>query len=129
MTRKSCAVIVGLFAAVCPACDEGSSLTTTPTGAVVIYQDTNFRGDDQPIIASQPDLDNLPGCGGAGSDWDNCISSIRVPSGFEITVYENANFGGASKTFSADVSDLELEAGPCGGDWDDCISSLRINQR
>jgi len=128
MTRKSCAVIVGLLAAVCGACDEDS--LTAPTGNnIVIYQNTNFGGDDQALIASQADLDNLPGCGGAGADWNDCISSIRVPSGWEVTVFEQDNFVGPNMTFTADVSDLEREPGPCGGDWDDCISSLQIRQR
>ena len=69
MTRKSCAVIVGLLAAVCAACDEG--VGTAPTG----------------------------------------------------------NFVGPNMTFTADVSDLKAQPGPCGGNWDDCISSLQIRQR
>jgi peptidase inhibitor family I36 len=128
MTRKSCAVIVGLLVALCAACDEGG--VTAPTGNnIVIYQHSNFGGDDQALIASQSDLDNLPGCGGAGADWNDCISSIRIPNGWEITVWEQDNFVGPSMTFTADVSDLNRQTGPCGGNWDDCISSLQIRQR
>jgi hypothetical protein len=128
MTRKGCAITVALFMAVSAACDDGSP--TTPTGTtVIIYQDTNFRGDSRGILNNLSDLDNQPGCGGPGADWDDCISSIRVPSGWEVIVFEHDLFSGASATFTTDIPDLEQQPGPCGGDWDDCISSIQIRQR
>ena len=92
MTLKSCAIVVGLLAAaISVACDDDGP--TMPTGAtVVIYQDTNYRGDSRVLIGNQPDLDDLPGCGGAGADWDDCISSIRIPSGWQLTVFEHDDF-------------------------------------
>jgi hypothetical protein len=81
------------------------------------------------MLGNVGDLDDLPGCGGAGADWDDCISSIRIPTGWEVTVFEHDNYSGASMTFSADVPDLELVTGPCGNDWDDCISSIQLRQR
>jgi hypothetical protein len=81
------------------------------------------------MLGNVGDLDALPGCGGAGADWDDCISSIHVPSGWEVIVFEHDDYTGASMTFSVDVPDLELQPGPCGGDWDDCISSIQLRQR
>jgi Peptidase inhibitor family I36 len=128
MMRKSCAVTPLLLAAMAVACNDDGP--TTPTGAtIVIYQDTNFRGDSRAVASNAPDLDDLPGCGGAGADWDDCISSIRVPTGWEITVFEHDDYTGASMTFTADVADLEQQRGPCGDDWDDCISSIQVRQR
>jgi hypothetical protein len=128
MTRKKCAVIVGLLAAACVSCSDDGP--TTPTDMnIVIYQDTNFRGDSRVVLGNAPDLDDLPGCGGAGADWDDCISSIRVPSGWEITVWEHDNYSGASMTFTSDVPDLHQVRGPCGDDWDDCISAFQARQR
>lgn len=128
MTRKSCAVIVGLLVAVGTACDDGGP--TTPTGStIVIYQNTDFRGDSRAVLGNLPDLDDIPGCGGAGADWDDCISSMRVPTSWEITVFEHDNYTGASMTFTSDVADLEQRQGPCGNDWDDCISSIQVRQR
>ena len=69
------------------------------------------------------------GQGGAGADWDDCISSIRIPSGWEITVFEHDQYSGTSTTFTADVPDLHLQMGPCGNDWDDCISAIQVRQR
>ena len=103
MTFKSCAIVVGLTAAaIGVACDDDGP--TMPTGTtVVVYQDTNYRGDSRVLIGNQPDLDDLPGCGGAGADWDDCISSIRIPSGWELTVFEHDDYEGVTTTFTADV--------------------------
>ena len=128
MNRNSCAIIVGVLLTVSAACDDDSP--TTPTGtAPVIYQDTNFRGDSRAVAADASDLDNLPGCGGPGADWDDCISSIRVPAGWEVTVFEHDLYSGASATFTSDIEALEQRMGPCGGDWDDCISSIQVRQK
>jgi peptidase inhibitor family I36 len=129
MTWNKCFIVAGLLAVSSLACDDDS--TTMPTGqTVVIYQDTNYRGDSRVLITgNQPDLDDLPGCGGAGADWDDCISSIRIPSGWEITVFEHDQYSGTSATFSADIPDLHLQMGPCGNDWDDCISSIQVRQK
>jgi hypothetical protein len=127
MTRKSCVVMLGLVAAVSAACSDDEP--TKPTGTVVIYQNTEYRGDSRVVVGDLPDLDDVPGCGGAGADWDDCISSIQIPSGFEVTVFEGDQYGGTSMTFTSDVPDLEKQRGPCGDDWDDCISSIRVRQR
>jgi hypothetical protein len=128
MTRKSGAVIVGLFAALAAACSNDEPTRPTDT-TVVIYQNTEYRGDSRVVVGNLPDLDDVPGCGGAGADWDDCISSINIPSGFEVTVFEQDQYSGASMTFTASVPDLERVQGPCGSDWDDCISSIQLRQR
>jgi Peptidase inhibitor family I36 len=127
MLRRSCLVATLLLMTVAAGCDDDGP--TTPTGtSIVIYQDTNYRGDSRALIANAPDLDDLPGCGGAGADWNDCISSIRIPSGWQLTVFESDNYAGTSATLTADVPDLEQRPGPCGGDWDDCISSIQVRQ-
>ena len=70
----------------------------------------------------------MPGCGGAGSDWDDCISSIRVPSGWSITIYDEDNYTGNSMVLTRDTPDLHNVPGPCGDDWDDCIASIQVRQ-
>jgi hypothetical protein len=127
MLKLSYHVAVLFLIAVAVGCDDDAS--TTPTGtSVVIYQDTNFRGDSRALPNSAPNLDDLPGCGGAGADWDDCISSIRIPSGWSITIYDDDNFTGASTTLATDTPDLDQVAGPCGGDWDDCIASIQVSR-
>jgi peptidase inhibitor family I36 len=129
MTLKHRLVAVSILAIASVACDDDSP--TMPTGqTVVIYQNTNYRGDSRVLAAgSQRDLDDLPGCGGAGADWDDCISSIRIPSGWEITVFEHDDYQGASAIFTSDIPDLHQQMGPCGNEWDDCISSIQVRQR
>jgi hypothetical protein len=130
MKRNSCPIVVVALFAVSSAACSGDDGPTTPTGTtVVIYQNTNFRGDSRVLVGNAADLDDFPGCGGAGADWDDCISSIHIPSGFEITVFEHDEYSGESTVFSADVPDLHQVRGPCGGEWDDCISSIQVRQR
>jgi hypothetical protein len=127
MLPKSGLIAVLLLVAITAGCDDDAS--TTPTGTtVVIYQNTSFQGDSRALPNSAANLDDLPGCGGAGSDWDDCISSIRIPSGWSITVYDEDNFAGNSTTLGSDVPDLARVAGPCGDDWDDCIASILVRQ-
>ena len=93
-----------------------------------MYQNTNYSGDSRALIGSAADLDDYPGCGGAGADWNDCISSIRIPAGWSLTIFEQDNYAGPSTTLTGDVPDLEQIAGPCGNDWDDCISSIQVRQ-
>ena len=101
MIPKAGFATVLLFAAVATGCDDDAS--TTPTGTtVIIYQDTNFRGDSRAVAEQRPDLDDLPGCGGAGADWNDCISSIRIPNGWSITIYDEDNYTGNSMMLTAE---------------------------
>ena len=83
MIRICCAGFVVVLAILSSSCSDDDN-PTGPTGnTVVIYADTNFRGNSRAMLGDAPDLDDLPGCGGAGADWDDCISSIHVPAGWE----------------------------------------------
>ena len=67
-----------------------------------------------------------------------CVESLpTAPSELTtgVTIYEHANFVGASAHLTQDVSDLKGYAGPCEheltettaqNDWNDCVSSVRI---
>src|SRR5689334_25368915 len=78
MFRKTGLLFALFLAPLAAGCEDDGS--TTPTGTtVVIYQDTNYRGDSRALPNSAPNLGDLPGCGGTGAHWDDCISSIRIP--------------------------------------------------
>jgi hypothetical protein len=128
MAKMNRFIIVGLLMAAGVACGDENPATPTDL-SVVIYQNSDYGGENRAMATSMPDLDDLPGCGGASADWNDCISSIRIPSPWEITVFENDDYGGPSMTFTADVPDLERIPGPCGNDWDDCISSIQVRRR
>ena len=67
MLRNSCLVASLLLLTASVGCDDDSS--TTPTGmTVIMYQNTNYSGDSRALIQNAPDLDDYPGCGGAGAD-------------------------------------------------------------
>jgi Beta/Gamma crystallin len=108
------------------------------TEGVAIYQHPRFRGDSRTVTADLVDLDDVyGGCersfGAApiitySYHWDDCISSIRVAPGWNVTVYEDPRYRGDSLTLTADTEDLE-DVTREGGDWDDRISSIRVFRR
>jgi hypothetical protein len=112
---------------------------TAPSAAdrengVTIYADPRLRGRSELLLKDIEDLDDLKnGCDKGGIlhplNFDDCISSIHVPQGFRVTVYEDPRYRGDSVTFTSDVQDLDDVKGPCGGDFDDCISSIRISRQ
>lgn len=90
------------------------SLNTT-NAQVVLYFDWQFSG------ASRSISDNLSL--GPSNPWNDKISSIRIPSGWEITVYEHENFKGVSRILTKDWS----VTGP-NDPWNDKISSIQVRR-
>jgi hypothetical protein len=61
-----------------------------------------------------------------GWDWNDRISSISVPAGWTVTIYEHDNFNGAALVLEGDNPDLRWFGGPGGdGTWNDSMSSFR----
>jgi predicted alpha-1,6-mannanase (GH76 family) len=81
---------------------------------VHVYQDINYSGFYSQLAEGSYTLAQLQARGVS----DNDITSMTVPGGYSVTVYENDNFTGASKTFTANVSWI--------ADWNDRVSSLKI---
>lgn len=116
---------LGLLIAGCAGCSP-----TEPSGAsdgVTIYQHPNYRGDSRRFAGDERDLKAVVGC--SGGSWDDCISSMRIPEGWQATVYEDPNYRGGFSTFTSDVPDLDRVMGPCSGDWENCISSIRVSRQ
>ncbi|WP_281309910.1 RICIN domain-containing protein [Flavobacterium flavigenum] len=78
------------------------------------YQNINYGGFYSQLSPGNYTLAQLQARGIA----DNDITSLTVPDGYVVTVYENDNFGGASKVFTANSAWIS--------DWNDRISSLKI---
>jgi hypothetical protein len=125
------------FTAMLTAC--GSSLPTTPTASfgegVTLYPDSLFRGERITLGGDVPDLSKVRGpCGGDSDDsgsfsnYDDCVSSLRVPAGLTAVVFRDSNYSGPSATYVADVADLDVVTGPCKPGFNDCISSIRISR-
>ena len=82
--------------------------------AVVLHDRPNFSGRTERLTGDDPNLaDNLIRRG--------TLSSIKVPRGWLVTVFEGPNYSGRSQTFSRSVSDLNRTA--IGSDK---ASSIRI---
>ena len=103
---------------------------------MTIYIDSLYRGQSVTLGGDVADFRDLRGpcnlssdaVGGSG-DFDDCISSMRIPDGWTATVFRDRDFRGASATYTADVHDLDVVPGPCDPGFNDCISSIRIARR
>lgn len=120
------------------ACD----IHTGSRWGITVYEHPNFKGSSHSLDIGASDLGVIEGpCQGiigviggtvAGStsqgDWDNCISSIRIPPGWEVSVWRLSYYREECLTFNTDVPDLTHVRGPCKGSWNDCISSLSVRE-
>ena len=130
------AVVATAAGAALAAC--GSELPTVPTATfgegATLYPDSLFRGERITLGGDVADLSKVRGpCGSNDGDsfsnYDDCVSSIKIPAGLTVVVYRDKNFSGATATYAADVSDLDVVTGSCKPGFNDCISSLRISKQ
>ncbi|MDN0109304.1 peptidase inhibitor family I36 protein [Yersinia mollaretii] len=83
---------------------------------VCFYKDSHYNGDS--ICATEGDIINI-----LPLKWNDRISSISVPKGMVVTVYEDGDFSGLSLTLKESV-DLLSSKGEKG--FNDAISSFSI---
>jgi len=92
-----------------------------------VFSDRDFKGVSQkfathPSFTASYDLSDLTVAGGVGADT---ISSLKMPNtggqgyGFTVTLYADAGFKGASKSFRGDADYV-------GDDINDKTSSIKI---
>jgi hypothetical protein len=86
-----------------------------PLGQVVLYTSTDYEGTSQVLAPGRHDVSTLKASGGVG---DNSVSSLKVPVGWTVILYESSGFSGSSKTVTADCSSI--------GDFNDKTSSLVV---
>lgn len=79
---------------------------------VDLYNDANYQGN---VTNFKEGMFSSLGFG-----VDNNISSIRLPSGFAITIYDGPNLTGNNRTFTASVPNLSVYG------WNDKISSVYV---
>lgn len=92
---------------------------TAPAG-VTFYQDGNYlNAQSQVLAAGNYTLAQLI-AKGIPNDW---ASSMKVPPGWSVIIYQNDNFGGTSWTNTSDVANLTTLT-PAGAN--DQLSSCRI---
>jgi hypothetical protein len=81
---------------------------------VVIYQDGYYKAASQELSEGSYDLASLTFGGGQ-------LSSLKVPKGIKVTLYEHPGFTGRSKTFTEDTPWV-------GDDFNDVTSSIKIEK-
>lgn len=93
--------------------------TRADAQSVTLYGDINFSGGSFTASSDQSFV---------GWDWNDLISSMSIPPGWSVTIYQHSDFGGDSRTLEGDVADLRHYGGPGpDGTWNDQISSVRIS--
>jgi V8-like Glu-specific endopeptidase len=97
----------------------GSTPPPAPTGGVVFYEDVRFAGAaGQPLSVGRHPLAALE-AKGLQNDW---ASSVRVPAGRTVTLFEHHDFTGTQWRLTADTADLtQLQPGA-----NDTISSVVV---
>ncbi|KAB1067240.1 hypothetical protein F6U93_12540 [Tamlana haliotis] len=81
---------------------------------VTLYGDCSFKGSHRTLRVGRYDHDEL----GVGNDK---VSSIRVPRGYRIIIYQDGGWRGGSKTLYEDNGCLEHG-------WNDHISSVKVER-
>lgn len=85
-----------------------------PLPQVTLYRD-NFANPLAILVPGEyPVLDN----------FDNQLSSIKIPRGLRVTLFEDAAFGGRAVTLNASVGDDFLRTNK----FDDAVSSIKVEQ-
>jgi hypothetical protein len=117
-----------------PACSEPFvTLGPTPSDeGITFYLHSGFTGPSQAVNVDVRDLGKVDGPCSSGAEgeqptWSDCISSLRVISGWSVILYEDDDFHGRSVTLTADTPNLITLPGPCDGN--DCVSSLRVRKQ
>ncbi|SFO76039.1 Por secretion system C-terminal sorting domain-containing protein [Chitinophaga sp. YR627] len=88
----------------------------TQTGPVTVYKDCNYAGYAVNLSTGTYTLSQLNALGILNDD----ISSLKVTSGYKVTLYKHDNFGGATLAVTADNSCL------VANNWNDSTSSLKV---
>ena len=81
---------------------------------LIIYEHHNYAGIQKKYFSLE-DLSTL-------DNWENEISSLKLISNYQLTIFENKNFEGKTITLIGEVPDLKALR------WGDKISSFKIQR-
>jgi hypothetical protein len=84
------------------------------TNKVTIYEHGNYEGTSQELTEGNYDLSSLT----IGND---ALSSLKVPQGMKVTLYEEQGFTGREKSFTEDTPWV-------GDDFNDITSSIKVEK-
>lgn len=83
--------------------------------SVVIYEHINYQGKNQELNEGIYDLESL----NIGNDR---LSSLTIPAGMKVTLYEHKGFTGRTKTFTQDTPFV-------GNDFNDITSAIKVERQ
>jgi len=94
----------------------GFAGTTTPppTGNAIFYKDCNYTGTAVGLNVGTYTMSQLNAAGILNDD----ISSVKVTSGYKVTLFWDDNFSGTTKVLTADMA--------CDATWNDKTTSVKI---
>ncbi len=100
----------------------------------VLFEHDNYRGRPFDALNDVPDLKlkavTFDGTTTYPNSFNDRASSLCVPAGWTITLYEHVNYGGQSWRFAGPQNWGDLHRnGPSGQDWGDKVSSVRVQFR
>ena len=88
--------------------------------SVEVFEDAGYSGRSMTLSSDWDYSQNVS----LWNQWNDRISSIKIPAGYSIQVFEDAYFGGASKVFN---SNFDYSINPSEwNSWNDRISSIKI---
>jgi hypothetical protein len=87
---------------------------------VTLFSDCNFAGKMADVSIGE-----YASMAKAGFDND-VLSSMKIPAGLKVQVFEHDNFKGPSATFTMDVTCFR--ASRSSRNWNDRVSSLKISK-
>ncbi|MFT3827177.1 MAG: heparin lyase I family protein [Chitinophagaceae bacterium] len=96
---------------------EGTAVCPSTAPQVSLFKNCSYGGWEAQFGIGSYTLADIITRGGL----DNDASSLKVPAGLKVTIYENDNFGGASKVYTADKSCLTSDS------FNDKVSSLVVS--
>ena len=107
---------------------------TAFNAGVILYEHANFLGNSAHLTGDIADLRNFKGpCTQSedAHDWNDCVSSVRVASGWRATLYRGANYRDDALEITEDMANLQLvrEHDCIKGGLNDCVSSVRVRQQ
>lgn len=89
-----------------------------PVEDVLVYEHVGFAGESSALSSSRSYV---------GGQWNDRVSSVHIPAGRVVVLYEHADFGGLSLTLEGDAADLRDYPGPgLDGTWNDAASAIEI---
>ncbi|MBO8446878.1 MAG: RICIN domain-containing protein [Bacteroidetes bacterium] len=92
------------------------SYQTAQNSVVTVCSDMNYGGYAVGLPLGEHDMAALAAYGIINDD----ISSLKVPSGYKVTLYDNSGFGGESRTYTSDASYV-------GDDFNDRCTSIKVS--